>query len=106
MGIMLEMRIKRSVLICTVLMLLFGTEARAWQGAQVEGRQAQLIKELHSEDRRVRRHAAEELGRVGGDQAIMALIGALRDQDQFVCSAAALALGEIKDKRASEPLTV
>ncbi len=63
-------------------------------------RHAQLLADLHSEDKRVRRKAAEELGRAGSEQAVPALIDALRDPDQMVAAAAALSLGELKDRRA------
>lgn len=63
-------------------------------------RHSQLLADLRSEDKRVRRKAAEELGRTGGEQAVPALIDALRDPDQMVAAAAALSLGELKDRRA------
>lgn len=68
--------------------------------AQSHERQAQLLADLHSEDKRVRRKAAEELGRIGSQQAVVALIAALRDPDQMVAAAAAISLGELKDRRA------
>lgn len=68
--------------------------------AQLPERQTQLLSDLRSEDKRVRRKAAEELGRVGGEKAVAALITALKDPDQMVAAAAALSLGELRDRRA------
>ncbi|MEW6732674.1 MAG: HEAT repeat domain-containing protein [Acidobacteriota bacterium] len=108
MDIKSDVRLQRLVLVWALLLVLGNLDAHAQQVIlqSGDGRQVQLLRELRSEDRRVRRRAAEELGRIGGDQAVTALINALRDQDQFVSAAAGLALGEIKDKRAVEPLIV
>ncbi|HZU70780.1 MAG TPA: HEAT repeat domain-containing protein [Ktedonobacteraceae bacterium] len=48
-------------------------------------------------DKVLRREAAVALGRIGGDEAISGLLGALHDQESFVRQAAATALGRIKN---------
>ena len=70
------------------------------QGARVE----KLIKNLNSEDWRVREKASLALGEIKDAKAVEPLISALKDEAWTVRKEASLALGEIKDTRAVEPL--
>ncbi|MBK7991933.1 MAG: HEAT repeat domain-containing protein [Blastocatellia bacterium] len=92
------------IIICLSILLLFLIPSFSYGQQNNENRRAQLLKDIRSEDRRIRRKAAEDLGRLGDEQTIPALVFTLKDPDQFVSAAAALALGEIKDKRAIDPL--
>ena len=53
---------------------------------------------------RVRRDAAEALGRIGDASAVACLVAALRDDTSSVRQAAAEALGQIRDISAAGPL--
>jgi HEAT repeat protein len=96
----------QKALLCVFILLTFLLATPIYSLCQqnTEARRIQLLKDLRSEDRRLRRKAAEELGRLGDEQAISGLIGALRDSDQFVSAASALALGELKAKLAVDIL--
>ena len=63
---------------------------------------------LMDSDDRVRLRAVESLGKIGGDQAIMILIGILNSVTTSgeVRGQAARALGQLKDARATAPLIV
>ncbi len=62
-----------------------------------------LIRALNDADSRVRKSAAEALGKIGGVRAVRTLIRALNDSDWDVRSGAAEALGRIGEP-AVEPL--
>ena len=55
-------------------------------------------------ERNLRSDAASVLGKIGYKDSVSCLLEALHDKN-FLCSYAALALGEIGDARAGEPLT-
>jgi HEAT repeat protein len=59
---------------------------------------------LKDKDPKVRRQAAEALGRLGDKAAVEPLIAALKDDDRGVRWSAASALGALADNRAVEPL--
>ncbi len=62
------------------------------------------IVELGTQDVPTRRRAAEALGKVGDNRAVLPLIAALRDSDERVRIRAAQSLGRIGDSRAVDPL--
>jgi HEAT repeat protein len=51
-----------------------------------------------------RAEAADSLGKLGGDQAVDALIESLKENNSIITSRASYALGKLQDKRAIEPL--
>jgi HEAT repeat protein/Tfp pilus assembly protein PilF len=59
---------------------------------------------LHSTSSDIRQFAANALGDIGDQDAVLALIEALDDPKAYVRSAAAASLGELGDTRALEPL--
>ncbi len=65
----------------------------------------QKIQELRRGPAAVRR-AAAELGTMGDPRAVEPLIAALNDPDESVGNAAAVALGQSREVRASRPLAV
>ncbi len=65
---------------------------------------APLLKALQSDNKKLRRYAAEILGETGSARAIDGLVAALKDTDREVKEKAALALGKIGAPRAVEPL--
>lgn len=71
---------------------------------QEASRADEAIKKLRSGDGEERAAAAKALGEGGGDAAVDALVGALKDENPKVRGTAAKALGDIKDKRAVQPL--
>lgn len=62
------------------------------------------IKQLHSEDARVRRDAAQALGQLGDIEAIPTLIIAADDDNITVARTAVLALGRIGGRDVIDPL--
>jgi HEAT repeat protein len=64
-----------------------------------------LIKELEHKDSSVRQNAAQALGRIGGEEAVDALIPVLKDKNRFVRQEAIAALGKIGGANLVEPLT-
>lgn len=99
------MKASKSIVWALVLLvLMLATPIYALTQQNNEAKRSQLLKDLRSEDRRVRRKAAEDLARLGDEQTVPALILTLHDPDPFVSAASALTLGEIKDKRAVQPL--
>lgn len=72
---------------------------------EAQGDIKRLVKALcHRGSPRVRRQAAEALGRLGSPRAVEPLIVALRDREPEVRGAVAFALGQLGDARAVEPL--
>lgn len=66
----------------------------------------QFLSELRDYNKEKRRTAVMKLGMVGGDEAIRALIMAVKNQneDLIVRGRAALMLGKLRDPRAVDPL--
>jgi HEAT repeat protein len=66
----------------------------------------QLLSDLRNFDKEKRRTAVMKLGMVGGDEAIRALIMAVKNnhEDLIVRGRAALMLGKLGDPRAVQPL--
>src|SRR4030043_2419372 len=65
-----------------------------------------LIASMKKDHYRVRRGAAQALGKIGDRRAVGPLMEALRDEDLEVRKNAAQALGEIQDPVAVRPLIV
>jgi HEAT repeat protein len=63
-----------------------------------------LIEQLCAEDMNKRMNAAVELGRIGSLDAVNPLLNVLNDFEWVVQLAVIESLGELKDKRAEEPL--
>jgi HEAT repeat protein len=63
-----------------------------------------LVKQLAHSDANIRVYAAEKLGESGNPDAVMPLIGALRDEKAVVRLAVIDALGRFQDVRAVKPL--
>lgn len=64
----------------------------------------QALAELRDADPETRRWGVLALRRIGGKEAVQALIGALEDPDPWVRSSAALSLGILEAPAAFEPL--
>ena len=60
-----------------------------------------LIRALEYEDKNIRMHVAETLGKIGDERAVDPLIHALEDEDEDVRKNVAVALGRIGDPRAA-----
>jgi HEAT repeat protein len=82
------------------------TERTRWAATRVLGAIWHFpeVAKLGAEEITVRRLAAEALGIVGDDRAILPLIAALQDSDEGVRRNVAEALGKLGDRRAIEPL--
>ncbi len=61
---------------------------------------AEIQPHLESYDRKVRAHAADDLGDTGDAKAVPLLIEALYDESQFIRMAAARSLGRLANKTA------
>jgi hypothetical protein len=64
----------------------------------------QLKKNIFSEDWELVKSSADQLGKIGGDEVVEFLISLLSLDDSGIRNRAALALEDIKDNRAVEPL--
>jgi len=78
-----------------------------WQKSeQAVNKVPEFITALKNKDVDVREHAADTLGLIGDERAVVPLIHSLGDSEHSVRSSAAYALGRIGDKRAVEPLII
>lgn len=64
----------------------------------------QLKKNIFSDDREIMKHAVDGLAKIGGDEIVGFLISLITLDDSGIRNRAALALKDIKDNKAVEPL--
>jgi HEAT repeat protein len=102
---MIARRLLTSFLLLFVVISIFARPMMAQTSANdKQARVTKLLGDIRTEDRRLRKRAAEELGRLGDERAVKPLIELLNDTDQYVAAAAAIALGDIKDPQAGSYL--
>lgn len=65
-----------------------------------------LKSDVFSDDWELVKYSADRLGRIGGDEVVDFLISLVALEDSSIRNRAALALKEIKDNRALEPLLI
>ena len=92
---------------CARLRQYFSVGCKATVGSTFYNMNLELDKlkaDMFSGDYQTVKNAAETLGRIGGDDVLAFLISLLKLDDPAIRNRAALALEEIKDNRALDPL--